>query len=584
VSEQKAKPAETIRRQPAARLLNVHRQPELETVFPDADWLEISTDRERLRFGQITKPPWAKAIGRDSHGLWVMLEVKGIKQRMRWIAPGQFWMGSPEDEEDRFGWEGPRHEVELTRGFWLFDTPCTQALWEAVMEENPSDFQGSNRPVENVSWEDCQRFINRLNEQFPDLGLRLPTEAQWEYACRGGTPGARYETDLDAIAWYDMNSDDETYDVGQKRPNDWRLYDMLGNVDEWCHDGMRGYEPGLVIDPVGPTDAGAIRVLRGGGWGHPARSVRAALRYARDPSYRRPDFGFRCLSSGVGSVDGTRKLRDQSDADRPGRSISPIATHPLSRGYAPAWASAWGQDGYGPWIAFRLGEVKQSLRWMPPGTFWMGSSADDPERLQNEEPQHQVYLSEGFWLFDTPCTQRLWEAVMGENPSYFKGINRPVENVSWKNCQVFISKVNEQIPGLHLRLPTEAEWEYACRAGTQEPRYDSGLDSIAWYELNSNAETHAVGQKRANTWGLYDMLGNVDEWVQDWYGNYTADSATDPIGPTTGASRVIRGGYWGGPAQVVRAADRYWIAAGDRRRSVGFRCLSSAREPGSGGR
>jgi formylglycine-generating enzyme len=202
--------------------------------------------------------------------------------------------------------------------------------------------------------------------------------------------------------------------------------------------------------------------------------------------------------------------------------MPPITSHPLSRGYAPVWASSWGQDEYGPWIAFRIGDVEQCLRWIPPGTFWMGSPNDDPERFEREKPQHQVRLSEGFWLFDTPCTQGLWEAVMGENPSRFQGVNRPVENVSWEDCQAFIIKVNEQIAGLHLRLPTEAQWEYACRAGTQEPRYDSDVDAIAWYAANSDGETHDVGQKHPNTWGLYDMLGNVDEWVQDWYGDYTA--------------------------------------------------------------
>jgi formylglycine-generating enzyme required for sulfatase activity len=182
-------------------LLNVHRQPELATVFPDADWIEVRTDHERLRFGRITRPSWANAIGRDRYGLWVRLEVKGVRQRLRWIGPGRFWMGSPEDEEGRNEREGARHEVELTRGFWLFDTPCTQALWEVVMEENPSEFPGANRPVENVSWEDCQAFIEQLNEQFPDLGLRLPTEAQWEYACRTGIQGPWYDPDLEAIAW-----------------------------------------------------------------------------------------------------------------------------------------------------------------------------------------------------------------------------------------------------------------------------------------------------------------------------------------------------------------------------------------------
>lgn len=205
-------------------------------------------------------------------------------------------MGSPNDDPERLEREEPQHQVRLSDGFWLFDTPCTQALWETAMGENPSHFQGTNRPVERVSWEDCQIFINKVNERVPGLSLRLPTEAQWEYACRAGTRESRYDADVDAIAWYGENSNRETHDVGQKRPNAWGL-DMLGNVDEWCHDGMRTYEPGLAIDPMGPTSAGAVRVIRGGGWDYPARGVRAADRGAVAPGYRDHIIGFRCLSS-----------------------------------------------------------------------------------------------------------------------------------------------------------------------------------------------------------------------------------------------------------------------------------------------
>src|SRR5438128_6861266 len=117
---------------------------------------------------------------------------------MRWIPPGRFWMGSPADEDGRYDDEGPQHEVQFTQGVWLFDTPCTQALWQAVMGTDPSEFKGKNRPVESVSWEDSQTFLDKLNAQLPGLALRLPTEAQWEYACRAGTETARYEADLDA--------------------------------------------------------------------------------------------------------------------------------------------------------------------------------------------------------------------------------------------------------------------------------------------------------------------------------------------------------------------------------------------------
>lgn len=209
-------------------------------------------------------------------------------------------MGSPEDEEGRFQEEGPQHEVQLTQGFWLFDTPCTQGLWQAVMGTNPSRFQGEERPVERVSWEDCQEFIAKLNKLLPGLALSLSTEAQWEYACRAGTDTPRYAEDLDAIAWYRKNRGNETHPVKQKQPNAWGLYDMLGNVFEWCHDGQREYAGERVIDPVGSLEPGAVRVIRGGDWSDVAQHARAAYRFWIPPEDRLGTLGFRCASPGIG--------------------------------------------------------------------------------------------------------------------------------------------------------------------------------------------------------------------------------------------------------------------------------------------
>ncbi len=208
-------------------------------------------------------------------------------------------MGSPEDEEGRWDDEGPQHDVQLTQGCWLFDTLCTQALWQAMINDNASRFKGENRPVENVSWEDCQTFLAALNRQLPELTLALPTEAQWEYACRAGTAAARYDEDLEAIAWYRENSNGATHDVGEKLPNTWGLYDMLGNVLEWCCDGWRDYPDTAAVDPIGAAEAGARRVVRGGCWVYSARFVRAAYRGADGPGRRNDALGFRCSSSEV---------------------------------------------------------------------------------------------------------------------------------------------------------------------------------------------------------------------------------------------------------------------------------------------
>ncbi len=188
----------------------------------------------------------------------------------------------------------------------------------------------------------------------------------------------------------------------------------------------------------------------------------------------------------------------------------------------------------------------------------MGSPAAEEGRHPDEGPQQWITVTHGYWLADTPCTQALWVAVMGRNPSCFKGSLRlPVENVSWADAQSFLAKLNAQVPGLNAGLPTAAQWEYACRATSTEPRYGD-LDEIAWYEGNSEGRTHEVGQKLANGWGLHDMLGNVWEWCADRSG-------------LSGQDRAIRGGSWFSIARLVRAASRLADEPGSRNGDQGFR-------------
>jgi formylglycine-generating enzyme required for sulfatase activity len=221
--------------------------------------------------------------------------------------------------------------------------------------------------------------------------------------------------------------------------------------------------------------------------------------------------------------------------------------------------------------------IGMELVQIPAGIFLMGSPDSDMEANDNEKPAHRVTISQSFYLGKYPVTQAQWEAVMGINPSRFRGHpNRPVEYVSWHDVHAFLRKLNEQEGGGDYRLPTEAQWEYACRAGVETPRYYSDVDAIAWYGANSNRETHEVGQKRPNAWGLYDMLGNVWEWCQDAGLTYIMDAAVDPMGPIgAGAASVLRGGSWGGPAQRVRAAYREAYPLGALSGDLGFRCASS---------
>lgn len=241
-------------------------------------------------------PAWASSWGQDRRGVFAGFAVGGVEYRMRWIAEGRFLMGSPAGEADRDDDEGPQHEVTIARTFWLGEAPVTQALWEAVMGENPSHFKGSDRPVERVSWEDCQRLCARLDEMIPGLGARLPSEAEWEYACRAGTAATTYagegKTALDAIAWRSGNSNRQTHPVRQKQSNAWGLHDMLGNVAEWCRDRMRKYSSEPVVDPIGVIVSNH-RICRGGSWDSVVWRVRAASRYAYPPAFRTDDLGVR---------------------------------------------------------------------------------------------------------------------------------------------------------------------------------------------------------------------------------------------------------------------------------------------------
>ena len=195
-----------------------------------------------------------------------------------------------------------------------------------------------------------------------------------------------------------------------------------------------------------------------------------------------------------------------------------------------------------------------------------------------DETQHHVTIS-GFQMMTTEITQVMWQSVMGSNPSYFKGDNLPVEQVSWTDCQEFIKKLTQRDPDKNYRLPSEAEWEYACRAGTTTRFYsgdsDSDLDRVGWYRGNSGSKAHPVGQKQPNAWGLYDMHGNVWEWCEDWYhDSYTGapNNGTAWTSPS-GTSRVLRGGSWDGLPRRCRGASRLWIDPAYRYYGYGFRLV-----------
>ena len=233
-------------------------------------------------------------------------------------------------------------------------------------------------------------------------------------------------------------------------------------------------------------------------------------------------------------------------------------------------------EDFGKQIVFTVKGVKFTMMLVEGGTFSMGATSEQivNDTPEDEFPVHNVTLS-NYYIGETEVTQELWNTVMGENPSNFKGdLQRPVEMVSWDDCQTFIAKLNE-LTGKAFRLPTEAQWEYAARGGKQTKKYlysgGDDLDAVAWHYYNASETTHPVKTKRPNELHLYDMSGNVWEWCADWYGAYSADGQTDPTGPAKGAKRVVRGGAWSYMSNYAPVAyrnycepDFSWYACGLR--------------------
>ncbi|BCG65534.1 MAG: formylglycine-generating enzyme [Methyloprofundus sp.] len=264
--------------------------------------------------------------------------------------------------------------------------------------------------------------------------------------------------------------------------------------------------------------------------------------------------------------------------------------------FPPTWASAYGQDHNGYWLEISIYQQTLCFRWIPKGKFTMGSAEDEKGRYDDEDP-HVVTISRGFWLTDTVVTQALWQAVMGENPSSFQDSaadDLPVEQVSWQDAQAFIAKIHADYPALSLRFPWEAEWEYACRAGTtsafnfagalnlEKVNYRGTWDDFSKWGEGAKQATTPVKSYPSNAWGLYAMHGNVWEWCADIWQEYLGIAVqTDPWPSTEAASeqllasdsRVIRGGSWSDFGGDVRSAMRGHSSPAERGNGTGFRLV-----------
>ncbi|MEX2607262.1 MAG: SUMF1/EgtB/PvdO family nonheme iron enzyme [Kiritimatiellia bacterium] len=672
------------------------------------------------------------------------------------VPAGTFLMGSPENEPGR-RWDETQHQVTLD-SFYMYRTEVTWDLWNEVrdwahlngyegIQEGSKGSHGDERnspldPVSRVGWIDVLKWLNAWSEMngltpvYVDLwwdtpvrtddtdprgvffnqeanGYRLPTEAEWEYAARAGTstafakgeityPGYEDPVDpvLDLLGWFDGNSDQgngvQTRPVGGKLPNDWGLYDMHGNVWEWCWDGYADYPQGPLENPSGPDEEYDFhweRVIRGGGWGDAAAACRSAARNFHDTYDEASWVGFRPVRSVMREVPARKTVHltgdlnfggfwsnqsvyrwlhihnlgnetfDVSKMDLPSfwfvgnwiGSVPPGETQSILLRFRPTrvdfhegvvFVDSNADTGRNTLpvsgAGFGSPPSPEGFAIIPSGSFLQGSPEDEPGRMEEEGPQHEVTLG-SFYMQRVPVTWAQWNEVWnwgmangypdlpegGKGPSYHENADdHPVTFVNWFDVLKWLNARSEKEgldPAYFLdgevfrsgtlevpsdidwsnpppypltcdfdtdgyRLPTEAEWEFAARAGTSTAYFtgpvtalgefepEPVIEQVAWYGANSGGDTKPVGLKAPNQYGLYDMMGNVWEWCWDVAADYSESSKTNPTGSGSGwnSLRIQRGGSSGNSPYALRSATRYWAdATYDFSDETGFRPVRS---------
>lgn len=493
--------------------------------------------------------------------LGLVFAVGNVQFEMTEIPGGAFLMGGTKEQQSETGsTDLPVHRVAVS-SYYIGKTEVTRRLWKAVMGEDSGDWLAEDLPIEWVSWEQCQVFIHRL-DSITGQPFRLPTEAEWEYAARGGN-GKQYHyagsNDYDPIGWLYLNSQNRTHAVAQKAPNGFGLYDMTGNVAEWCADWYGAYSAETQIDPTGPKE-GKRRVVRGSSWDTSTLNARLSAREGRDPSYSFYDCGLRLAMDGQKGSETNNRLFPTMKA---------------------------GQDS-----VMKIHVAGQTIKML-------------------RVPGSKIMMSE------TEVTQSLWKALMKKNPSSHKGGSLPVNGVSKNDCQDFIYKL-DSLSGYTFRLPTEEEWMYAAQggnrggkssnssdekgkkqktakykkrknieraavvtamigvhidvpedatlalfneSGTQHYAYAGSdyIDEVGWYNANSKQKLHPVKQKKPNEIGLYDMTGNVSEWTT------TIDSVSGKY--------LVLGGCFISSATTAMLSEALHLSGTTQSESCGFRLV-----------
>jgi len=539
------------------------------------------------------------------------VEIGGEDFRFVTIPPGTFHMGSYSGDGD----ESPVHKVTISYSFEIGATEVTVRQFKAFIDatgyetdaqrcggamhcpcpdrvgyargknwKNPGFDQTDLHPVVCVSYKDAKAFCTWLSEQ-GHRSCRLPTEAEWEYACRAGTTDD-YAGEMKEMAWFAGAGREGTNPVAQKKANSWGLYDMHGNAWEWCEDIYRWHyqdaptdgSASAMPDIPGDTVSGRDRrVLRGGDWCQSAERCTSSFRRAEHRTFAGCGTGFRivrCDRPAAGTIKAVEAAAEVSP--------KPAARHGTER----------------PKIALNVGDMKFDFVRIDPGTFTMGSQQVyvDQYNWTYEFPAHEVTIDYSYYMGTTEVTldqfnlfveetgyvtfgeKRGWAHMADDTgwhyeilsdwrfPGFIQSANEPVTHISLYDASAFCEWISAKT-GRHVRLPTDAEWEYACRAGTSGD-YAGRLGDMAWCRWNSDTmtKTHPVARKKPNAWGLYDMHGNVWEWVLDvWHedcnGAPTDGSAwleSNRLEPDC----IARGGSFANPPWLCRSYIRMRTVVG----------------------
>lgn len=394
--------------------------------------------------------------------------------------------------------------------YYIGQTEVTQELWYSVMGYNPSHFPYSlKHPIENINKNEITEFIYRLNIMTGE-NFYIPSQAEWIYAASGGNTNSKGvnsgREDLFFTAWFDNNSSSSSQAVAKKEPNSLGIYDMSGNVAEWCYSDVKTY------------------YALGGSW--EASREDCALTVKNKPiaeNTKLPSIGLRLV---------LHPKTKQTDEGLKGRFAARDSSY-----------------------VFQIGDIYFDMKYVEGGTFMMGQPENEKPAKKNERPIHEVTLSD-YYIGETEVTEQLWNLVMDNNNTQDYLIKPKCTN--YYDCLNFIIKLNA-MTGKTFRLPTEAEWEYAARGGKRSHDYQYAgshdIHVVAVYSGNSTS-LRPVKQKLPNELGLYDMTGNLREWCHDYYNLYNSEAQTNPIGHVYNEQRVLRGGSWADNQSLCRITTR----------------------------